>query len=206
MGRPGLRGVLAAVAAGALLVGAGCSADDEPAGTGSSQPPPASSPAPEPSGSAPAGSPSAASPAPGPSETPIGPVVATRSTSVNGKTIRLTLYPIVRAGDLATLNLTLSSSDDVAIDQLLGDGDPGSSSNVLPVADGIRLVDGARKKLYLVASEEGGSCLCSSLGGVRLADDRPYVVFATFAAPPGETTAVDVQVPNFGVFSGVPVS
>jgi len=73
-------------------------------------------------------------------------------------------------------------------------------------ADGITLVDTVHNKLYLVASDGRGSCLCSqSLGSVELKDGLPVVISASFATPPPEMTEIQVQIPNFGVFPHVPI-
>ena len=76
----------------------------------------------------------------------------------------------------------------------------------MDAADGLRLVDGKNAKLYLVASDGNGTCVCTGdLNGVFLEDDVPQLFSATFAAPPGDLTTVDVRVPTFGTVKGVPV-
>ena len=73
--------------------------------------------------------------------------------------------------------------------------------------DGIQLVDGKHSKLYLVASDGDGTCLCSrGLSAVFLDSGEPLLLSATYAAPPADVTAVDVRVPNFGIITNVPVS
>jgi hypothetical protein len=130
----------------------------------------------------------------------LGPVVATRSGSADGKTIELDLYRIVRDGSLAQVTFTVRSADDAVVGDLFSDRESHDYE-----ADGVTLIDPAARKLYLVASHGQGRCLCTSTGALTLSADAPSMISASFAAPPPSVSAMDVQIPHFGVFSRVPV-
>lgn len=217
--------VLLVTGAVAVMALSGCSLIDGSARTPSTAPeppPPASasapsSPAPsspEPSDS-PTGSPAdpgSAPPSGNPSQTPgdLGPVVGTRTSSSSGGTrIELRLHQLTREGSLSHLNLTIStdSTKNYQVAGLLSDGNSEAGDASAWAADGITLEDGTHRKLYLVASDGQGTCLCTrDLSSVFLSDSEPFVVSATFAAPPPDITTVDVRIPGFGVFTRVPVS
>ena len=89
---------------------------------------------------------------------------------------------------------------------MLSDEDYGSSDNTGLAADGLSLVDVKNSKLYLVASDGAGTCLCSrGLSGVFLSRNLPAIFSATFAAPPADITTVDMRIPTFGTVRNVPV-
>ena len=222
--------MLALSAAGCSLPGSGT--DDEPPASE----PSASAPASEPSASAPASEPPVSAPAseapsqsatevPSPSTsaapTPadpdqppsgdqLGQVAATRASAADGKKITLQLYPLLRDGSTSHLNMTLTSpvsrTDRVQIAQLLSDKNSSASDQTMFAADGLQVIDGKNAKLYLVASDGAGQCLCSrGLEGVFLQANAPVLFSATFAAPPADVTQVDVRIPSFGTVKNVPV-
>jgi hypothetical protein len=135
----------------------------------------------------------------------LGPVVATRTGTVNGHPVKLTLHRVVRDQALAQVAIELVASENVAIEQALSDGDMTRGDSGSYTADGITLVDPRQSRVYLVAYSSDRTCLCSKLLDVELSSDHPLVVSATFAAPPSGVTSVEVQVPGFGVFTHVPV-
>lgn len=156
----------------------------------------------EPTGPPAAGESSAADPSSSVSESEdasLGPVVASRSGSADGKRIELDLHRIVRDGSLAHVTFTVRSGDDAVVGDLFSDRESNDYE-----ADGITLIDPAAKKLYLVASH-GRDCVCTATGALTLSADAPSVISASFAAPPASVTAMDVQIPHFGVFPHVPV-
>ncbi len=188
----------------ALLLAAGLTACSISLPTSSSTPSsdratddPVGDPGTDPTGSESASASASAPETPGPS---LGPVVASRSSASDGKTIDLDLYRIVREGHLVHVSFTVRSTEDAVVGDLFSDRESNDYE-----ADGITLIDPAAKKLYLVASHGQGSCLCTATGGLTLSHDRPSVVSASFAAPPGGVTTMGVQIPHFGVFSSVPV-
>jgi hypothetical protein len=142
--------------------------------------------------------------------TDLGQPVATRTSTHDGAPVTLTLYPVIRSGATSSVNFTLSSSGRnggrVQVSDMLSDEDYDSSDNTGLAADGLSLVDVKNSKLYLVASDGAGNCLCSrGLSGVFLGGDLPAVFSATFAAPPVDITTVDMRIPTFGTFKNVPV-
>ena len=81
-----------------------------------------------------------------------------------------------------------------------------TSDSTGDAADGLQLVDGKNAKLYLVASDGQGRCLCSrNLSNLFLDYGNPVPLSASFAAPPADITAVQVRIPGFGTVKNVPV-
>jgi hypothetical protein len=121
--------------------------------------------------------------------------------------MRLEVHPIVRDGNLSHITLTVSSAKEMYINYIFTDFDSSAGDSSFGSADGIRLVDTAGNKVYLVASDGHGNCLCSrDLANVRLQDDEPYLITASFATPPANVTSLEVDIPHFGVFPRVPVN
>jgi hypothetical protein len=204
---------LAGAAVAALVLTGGCSVLGAGGGSSSSAPAPS-----EPAATAPSSAPG--SPAPGP-PTPadpsassgsdqLGQPFATRTAGWNGQKVTMSLYPVLREGTVSHVNLTLSSSatgaDHVQIAEMLSDHNTDSADKGPFTSDGLALVDGKNAKLYLVASDGSGNCLCSEgLSNVFLEDGVPQLFSATFAAPPVDVATVDVRVPAFGTVKGVPL-
>lgn len=203
--------------AAALTLGA-CSLPGP--GAGSSAPPPVAPPPASTTPTTATGSadptagptdPASASPSPSGSATDqLGTPAGTRTGSADGQRVVLTLYPVVRSGTTSEIEFTLSAdvprTKRVQVAQLLSDGNYQESDASGLAADGLTLVDGRHSKLYLVASDGQGTCLCSrDLASVFLVENEPVVLSATFAAPPADVTTVDVRVPNFGTLRNIPV-
>ena len=210
------RGAGVTVALAALVLAAGCSLPGVGGGSStSSAPDPSEPPASSPTSagtaaaSPPAGQPTPADHGAPSGAAPLGEVFATRTSAMGGVKVTLQLYPLQRDGSVSHLNLTLSAPATGTagqVTQLLSDSNPKAGDSESDAADGIQLVDGKNSKLYLVASDGNGTCLCSrSLGRTFLEDDLPVLVTATFAAPPADVGTVDVVVPSFGTVKGVPV-
>lgn len=139
----------------------------------------------------------------------LGQVVTTRTAMVGHAKATMKLYPLQRDGATSHLNLTMSSPAESVqgqVGQSLSDGNFSALDKSGDTADGLQLVDGKNAKLYLVASDGKGQCVCSrSLNNVFLRDNVPVVFSATFAAPPADVTQVDVRIPGFGTVKNVPV-
>jgi hypothetical protein len=71
--------------------------------------------------------------------------------------------------------------------------------------NGVRLVDGKNKKLYLVATHGAEKCICSGPLNTHIGTGDTILVSAAYAAPPAEVATVDVVTPTFGTVTGVPV-
>lgn len=201
-----------------LVLVAGCSLPGVGGGGSSSSAPapsepPAGAPMTTPAGTAPAsptaGQPTPADPGASSGAAPLGEVFATRTSAMGSVKVTMQLYPLQRDGSVSHLNLTLSApatGTEGQVTQLLSDSNPKAGDSTSDAADGIQVVDGKNSKLYLVASDGSGTCLCSrSLGRTFLEDDLPVLVTATYAAPPADVSTVDLLVPSFGTVKGVPV-
>lgn len=166
-------------------------------------PPSFATPTPAPSASAPP--PPASTPTPSdPSDQP----VASRPAAFDKVRVTGTLYPVRRLGDTANVNLYIESRNPdqpFRTGRTLSDGNPDITSNNPYSPDGLRLIDPVAKKAYLPATIPSGSCLCTPEGDTFGSRQSALWVSVTFAAPPASTTSVDVFVPMFGTFSGVPV-
>jgi hypothetical protein len=185
------------------------------AGCGLGETPPAE-PAPSTTSDAPSAAPSMSTqPTPADPSQPsapdqLGEPVVTRTSAADGEKIQLTLYPVVRDGQVSHVNLILSApeedADRVQIADLLGDANSTTSDFTLDSADGLQLVDGKNAKVYLVASDGNGHCLCTrNLNNLYVEYGNPVLMSASFAAPPADVTVIQVRIPNFGTVKNVPV-
>lgn len=159
-------------------------------------------PTPSPTTASPTG---AAQPTEGPA--PAEPF-AVRAGALDDTRVRASLFPVVRTGRTVAVNLMLESVDPEQTFNLgtsMSDGTPEVASNQLQSVDGLRLVDSANKKAYLPATTGNGTCLCTPADGEVYNFQAVMWVSVVFAAPPAAVTAIDVQVPNFGTITDVPV-
>lgn len=159
----------------------------------------------------------ASSPAPSPEpqgQAPEGGVVSAEGTIDDGLA-KLTVTELRRSGPTVLLNATLepAGSDTEASRQIgstLSDGefgdlaDGGSQSGY--TFDGPYLVDPEGRKKYLVALDATGNCVCSNDLSGAFADSGPVKLTATLSAPPPTVKRVDLTIPRFGTFRGVPIT
>ncbi len=122
----------------------------------------------------------------------------------------LQVYAIKRSGSLSQLNYSVSvdksAADKLQVAGLLSDGNYNAVDKQGDAADGIELMDAKNAKLYQVASNGSGECLCSrDLNSAFIDPGQTMLFSATFAAPPADVQNVDVKVPKFGTVSGVAV-
>jgi hypothetical protein len=140
----------------------------------------------------------------------LGAPAATRDGTADDQKATLAVYPVRRSDTLAVMHFTVTvdpaAEDGIFVFELFSDGDSttGDAASATSV-DGVRLVDSARRKVYLAASDGKGMCLCSRALRGYLEPGNTYTFYATYAAPPAEVTALDVSFPNFGTVSRVPV-
>ena len=192
----------------ALVLGAaGCSSAETPPPTGPVSSAPSGAPSADPSAST---QPTPADPSQPTGPDQLGEPVVSRTSAVDRAKVVLTLYPVVRDGLVSHVNLVLSVPDKgaerVQVSSLLSDADNTASDATGDAADGLQLVDGKNAKLYLVASDGKGRCLCSrNLNNLFLDPGNPVLLSAAFAAPPADITAIQVRMPNFGTVKNVPV-
>jgi hypothetical protein len=135
----------------------------------------------------------------------LGDPVATRSAAVKGTAADVELYPIARDGTLVHVTLALRSDESATVGDALSDNRSDAGQADSYAADGITLIDAEHGKLYLVASDGRGHCLCTQTGPMTLGES-PTLVTASFRAPPAAVTRLDVSVPSFGVFAHVPLA
>jgi hypothetical protein len=139
----------------------------------------------------------------------LGRVVATRLSAIGGQKVTLQLYRVERDGATSHVNFTLSSPETsvrAQVGSTLSDENRTAIDTTGDTSDGVQLVDGKNAKLYLVASDGKGQCLCSrGLSSSFLRNNVPALFSATFAAPPTSVAQVDVKIPNFGTVRNVPV-
>lgn len=141
----------------------------------------------------------------------LGEPVATRKGSLDGQEVSLDVYPLTRSGSLVVLNFSLSvdksAPDNVSLYNSFGDSnDDAGHFDSAESVDGVKLLDGQNNKVYLVASDGQGNCLCTNDFFARSAEPGDTIVMtASYAAPPEDVTTVDVAFPNFGTVTGVPI-
>lgn len=145
---------------------------------------------------------------------PEGGVVSAEGTIDDGLA-KLTVNELRRSGPTVLLNVTLEATgpDTEAsrqIGSVLSDGDFGDltdgGSQDGDTFDGPYLVDPEGRKKYLVALDASGRCVCSNDLSGAFADSGPVKLSATLSAPPPEVKQVDLTIPRFGTFRGVPIS
>jgi hypothetical protein len=223
--RPVLRLVLGLILGLVLLVtvgGCGLSSDtgstepraaDATSSASTASPSPSSSPSATPSdATSTAGASDGADGADGADGGGLGDPVTTRTSDDDGFSLRLTVYPVRRDGDLAVLNFTVRvdsaqrPGSHWQVAQTLSDGDYRASDFSGDTVDGVKLTDSAHRLLHLVASDGRGSCLCSRGLSSTFIDPGATKTFdATYAAPPAGVDEVTLSFPLFGTVTGVPV-
>jgi hypothetical protein len=164
---------------------------------------PANGPATPSAGSTAAGTPNGA-------PTDLGAPAATRDGTADHQKATVAVYAIRRSDTLAVMHFTVTvdpdAEDGIFVFDLFSDGDAtAGDGNSSTSVDGVRLVDSARRKVYLAASDGKGKCLCTRDMRGDLEPGHTYTFYATYAAPPAEVTALDVAFPQFGTVSRVPV-
>jgi hypothetical protein len=164
---------------------------------------PANGPATPSAGSTAAGTPNG-------TPTDLGAPAATRDGTADHQKATVAVYAIRRSDTLAVMHFTVTvdpdAEDGIFVFDLFSDGDATTGDgNSSTSVDGVRLVDSARRKVYLAASDGKGKCLCTRDMRGDLEPGHTYTFYATYAAPPAEVTALDVAFPQFGTVSRVPV-
>ena len=123
-------------------------------------------------------------------------------------------YPIRRSGTLSVLDFTLSrpaadpgeDTENAPAEHHFDDRNSTTGDRSPYSVDGVKLIDTKNRKAYLVASESGGRCLCSTgVNVISVETGETYSFYATFAAPPAAVTDLEVNVPRFGAIPRVPV-
>jgi hypothetical protein len=144
-----------------------------------------------------------------PSQPPVQPgeALASRGVQSEGFDLTIDITGLQRQGQTLTLSFRITNT--------AGEGSfwamyetLGSESGDYTVS-GVTLVDPVNAQRYLVARSGGedGPCACSqSTGDIYLYVGDSAEFFATYAAPPPNVTTMNVEFPQFGAFTDVPIS
>jgi hypothetical protein len=143
----------------------------------------------------------------------LGEPVQTRTSAETRAKLRLDIYEIVRADSVIHVNFAVTEIGNISetdtnfqVGQTFSDGDSSVADKTGFSVDGVQVIDAKNKKVHLPASDGNGQCLCSrDLAGAFIGLQQTMVFGATFAAPPDGVDKVDVVIPRFGTFTGVPV-
>lgn len=145
-----------------------------------------------------------------------GPALARRDGQINGEPVTLEIVELRRSGGTAALNIRLSmptGTGDVEegpdIEDTFDDGTgelDAAGGNDQNSVDGITLIDAKNAKRHLVGRDANGRCVCDgNLWVEGPTPAAPMTLSATFAAPPADVEAVDVEIPRYGTFKDVPL-
>ncbi len=157
-------------------------------------------------------SPTASEPAPSaeptPTSAPTEQPFSVRPGSVSSKPVKASVFPVERAGQLATVNVLIAADDPLAtfgVGASLSDQDPEVGSRSKDSVDGLRLVDPVNKKSYLPATTGNGVCACTPADDAIPMFTSSLWVSVVFAAPPADQTTINVVIPRFGTVTDVPL-
>lgn len=123
--------------------------------------------------------------------------------------VPLTLNAVERRGD--TVNVTFSVTNDGSegnwqVAQFF-DGPRREDVDEAFTLAGISVIDSQNGRRYPTVFDTSGACLCDSKLAVRFVSAGETARFSTVTgAPPEDVTEVDVQIPGFGTFSGIPLT
>lgn len=141
------------------------------------------------------------------------PVVATRAAESGEGAYEVDLNGVVVRDGLMTVVFTLRvesvASTVFSVNSMFDDGRSVDGTGVIdPSAystDGVYVLDPAEATRHLTAYDSEDRCVCadglSSGGGLQ--EGGTVVLSSTMAAPPESTTTVDVSIPTVGVFTDV---
>ncbi|MFG1942113.1 hypothetical protein [Nonomuraea sp. NPDC048826] len=135
-------------------------------------------------------------------------IIATREARVEGSDgatkVRVEITGLLRQGKTATLNWTVTGlSGSFNLHNGMGTGVWDFS------VGGVSLIDPVNAKRYRVArngTDDKAQCVCSKTQGEFLNEDESASLYAVFAAPPADVTTINVEMPQVGVFTDVPIS
>ncbi|HEY8472367.1 MAG TPA: hypothetical protein VIL37_06980 [Natronosporangium sp.] len=190
----------------AALALAGATACDDQLGGGGEEPTPASTASPAPGGGESASGGGEADPSAAPPAQPGG-VLASRELQDGGAKLQLDITGLQRQAQtvILTWRITVLSGDD---DGNWFVADTMGSGNLDYTVSGVVLIDPVNAQRYLVARSGGedGPCACSDNTNFWMDEGDSVEFHATYAAPPADVTALNVEFPRFGAFTNVPLS
>lgn len=187
--------LLAATLTGCAMLGGGAGTPGQPPPTAASAPPTqVAVPTPE-----------SVSGSGGVPQVPSGGTVVSKEVRAGETTLSVEITGLRREGQLVTLNWTIAN---------IGDGDWSlytymSADGETEDVSGVSLVDPVNAKRYRVARSGGpdGACVCSPTDDYYYLDaGAAAALYATFPAPPPEVTKINVEFPQLGQLTDVPIS
>ena len=135
-------------------------------------------------------------------------VIASRTVKVSAGgdagTAKVDITLLQRQGKIITLNWTVKAVDG----KVMLHGQMGGGALDYTVSN-VSLIDPVNGKRYRVARNGTGSdaaCVCSGTQGVWPENGEEVTLHAVFGAPPPDVTKLNVEMPQFGVFTNVPIS
>ncbi|MEV6864086.1 hypothetical protein AB0M44_24145 [Streptosporangium subroseum] len=132
--------------------------------------------------------------------------IASRKVTHNDSNLRVDITGLKRQSKIATLTWTITNLDEAPADWYVGNN-LGSQTLDWTVS-GVTLIDSVNGRRYRVARNgtgEDADCVCSRVN-VRIKGGGSLEMYAVYGAPPADVTKVNVELPNLGVFTDVPVS
>ncbi|MGH2714271.1 MAG: hypothetical protein ACRDM7_10385 [Thermoleophilaceae bacterium] len=130
--------------------------------------------------------------------------LGTAKDTVAGVPMRVEITELARQGEFVTLEFTLTNLSSEDSDSLLFDFDDTGAGTA---ADGLLLIDPENGREHRVVRNPGQGCLCSDDIPLTLGGREEVSLFATFEAPPPDTSSVNITFPgSLGTITDVPLS
>lgn len=128
--------------------------------------------------------------------------LASQDINALGVDLHVAVHELARGTETVDLTFSVTNIDDEDSDNPHFWLSVGNENNV----SGARLVDSDAGTVHLTASDDDGNCVCSHFHGTdEFQPDASIFFSATFGAPPEDVETMDVQIPNAGTFSDVPL-
>lgn len=141
-------------------------------------------------------------PQPAPTSLPLEAVspLATRDGVLHGQATQLQLLRLVSSGGFVELDMRVfnDSADPLRVSSAL-------SAGTDPDVSGLEVLDTSTRRSYQVARADGGCACDSGLDRREVPSGGSVLLSAVFEMPAPQGRTVDVRVPAFGWFRGVPV-
>ncbi|MFC7647031.1 hypothetical protein ACFQX6_45715 [Streptosporangium lutulentum] len=132
--------------------------------------------------------------------------IASRKVAHGGSNLRVDITGLRRQGKIATLTWTIANLDERNESWYVGSRL--SSATLDFTVSGVKLIDPVNGKRYLVARNgtgEDAECVCSP-SNETIKGGSSLELYAVYGAPPADVTKVNIEFPDLGVFTDVPIS
>ncbi|WP_405143188.1 hypothetical protein OG589_37405 [Sphaerisporangium sp. NBC_01403] len=132
--------------------------------------------------------------------------IASRKVAHDGSGLRIDITGLKRQGKIATLTWTVNNVDTDNGDWYVG-AKLGAATLDFTVG-GVTLIDPVNGRRYRVARNgtgEDAKCVCSRVNE-RIKSGESLEMYAVYGAPPADVTKVNIEFPDLGVFTDVPIS